>query len=243
MSGERSFLPASSTLGIPTLELLTRTDIVNRPGSSVSPEGRPGAGSNDTGRIITASRLTQAAEGSAFRIVVVPGGMDGSSSGLMVNRGIADQAVRAGQERQEITIPVDAFAHTNANAVVVLSARLANGDPLPDWLVFDPTSGKFVLRTAMGERRTLEVQVEARDSANNVVFTTFKIQVGEAGRQSSLPEKSRRLGLSAQLRMAAQRQHGPLQRLAHGSDPGIAHRTDPTPAPGALPAGGAGRAG
>jgi hypothetical protein len=161
--------------------------------------------------------------------VVLLLGRDGGD-GLMINRGINDQTVRVVSGEIEIAVPDDAFAHTNPNAVVVLSARLANGDPLPDWLVFDPATGKFILHAAPGERKAVEVRVEARDGANNAVFTTFRIQVGEGqGGPSSSLDRSGRPGLSVQLRMAAQRPHGVLGRLRASagspSGPGVDDRT------------------
>jgi hypothetical protein len=112
----------------------------------------------------------------------------------------------------QITIPVDAFAHTNPNAVVTLNARQTSGEALPSWLSFDASSGKFTVRSAPGERRVVEVRVEARDG-QRVVVTTFKITVGGTAQRGALLEPAGRLGLSAQLRLAAQRQHLPAERL------------------------------
>jgi hypothetical protein len=156
--------------------------------------------------------LTQAGDGSGFRVVVLPSLPGAVPAGLAVNRGIDDQTLMAAGGVAQFSVPADAFAHSDPNAEVRLSARLANGDPLPEWLVFDPVSGRFVLRTAPGERKVLEVRVEARDGSNVVVYTTFKIQLTPAQPAAPLSERSGRSGLSAQLRQAAQRPPLALER-------------------------------
>jgi hypothetical protein len=44
----------------------------------------------------------------------------------------------------QIQIPMDSLFAPLAGNVVSIGAQLANGDPLPDWLKFDPQTGKFV---------------------------------------------------------------------------------------------------
>ncbi|WP_218011571.1 putative Ig domain-containing protein, partial [Azohydromonas lata] len=132
---------------------------------------------------------------------------------LVLNRGMADQVVTSTSGVTQIAIPADAFAHTNPNAVVTLTARQANGEALPPWMTFDAATGKFTVRAAPGERRVIEVRVQASDGSGRPVSTTFKIQVGAAAKRGAMLEPAGRPGLTAQLRMAAQRQHLPLERM------------------------------
>ncbi|NML18669.1 DUF4347 domain-containing protein [Azohydromonas caseinilytica] len=196
------FLPPGSPLDNPSLQTLLRggdplADPAGRPYVDFLAPGQP--------------RLTQGGDGRGFRVVVLAGIAPGSDPGLMLYRGIGDQVVAVAGGTGLLTIPADAFAHTDPGAVVTLSARQANGAALPAWVSFDPATGRFTVRAAPGERKALELRVEARDHLDRVVVTTFKLQVG--GQRSALLEPAGRPGLSAQLRLAAQRPHAPLERL------------------------------
>jgi hypothetical protein len=208
-----SFLPPGSSLGNPNVPTLTRGDT-----SVTASNGNAGANQQQQGNqpVLTdgaTPRLTQTGDNSSFRVVVLPSAVAAGAEGLVLNRGVADQIVAPTNGTAQITIPSDAFAHTNPNAVVTLNARQANGEALPPWVSFDAATGKFTVRAAPGERRVIEVRVEARDGSNRAVFTTFKIQVGGAAKRASLLEPAGRPGLSTQLRMAAERQQVPLERL------------------------------
>ena len=125
---------------------------------------------------LTAAALTSAA---GFRVVVVPGD---APDAMLRNRGIADQVVTVASTPFRVTVPADAFAHTNRNAVVNLRATQANGQPLPAWLSFDAMTGTFFGRVAPGERRNLQIQVTAKDDGGRVASETFLIAVGSVRR-------------------------------------------------------------
>lgn len=126
----------------------------------------------------------------------------------MLNRGISDQTIAA-TARTEISIPADAFADTNPNAVIQLTAQQANGRPLPNWVQFDPREGKFIVQAPKGVSGELSIKVVARDSTGHEAVSTFKIRVGGngAGRQTMLEHAPGRLGLSEQIRLAAVTRH------------------------------------
>jgi VCBS repeat-containing protein len=208
-----SFLPPGSSLGNPNVDTLTRGDA-----SVTTSNGNSGSNQQQQGNqpVLTdgsTPKLTQTGDSSSFRVVVLPSAAAAGAEGLVLNRGVADQVVAPSNGTAQITIPADAFAHTDPNAVVKLNARQANGEALPPWLSFDAATGKFTVRAAPGERRTIEVRVEARDGSNRTVFTTFKIQVGGPTKRTTQLEPAGRPGLSTQLRMAAERQQVPLGRL------------------------------
>jgi hypothetical protein len=166
--------------------------------------------------------LTQGG-GSSFQVTVAPSsGLGGD--GLVLNRGITDQVVQSAG-RSEISVPPDAFAHTNPNASVQLAAQQANGQPLPNWVAFDGRSGKFIVEPPPGVKGELTVKVVARDSEGHEVASIFKIRVGtgqgqEQGRGQGQQTQQRpapgRAGLSEQLRVAARHKStdGVLDRLA-----------------------------
>jgi hypothetical protein len=134
--------------------------------------------------------LTMAAPG-AFRITVAPGG----DAALKLFRGIPDQEFTTTRVIS-VQVPVDAFVHTQAEAVVMLSARSADGGPLPPWLSFDASTGKFSGNAPVGAPSELEVVVEARDRDGRQADAIFRIHIG-TGRVTG------RSGLSDQLRAAA----------------------------------------
>jgi hypothetical protein len=73
-------------------------------------------------------------------------------------------------------IPQDAFAHTDPAAIVTLTARLADGSPLPAWLRLD-ARGAFVGVPPDGAEGTLEIEVIARDTEGHEAHTRFLLDV------------------------------------------------------------------
>ena len=86
-------------------------------------------------------------------------------------------------------VPQDAFAHTDPAAIVRLSARLADGSPLPAWLRLDPR-GTFVGLPPEGLEGTLEVEVVARDTEGREARTTFTLEL-EALREAAAAAAAR----------------------------------------------------
>jgi hypothetical protein len=132
---------------------------------------------------------------SGFRVVV----LDASPSGPSVFRGMADLTVGAGQ-RTEVMLSSEVFTHPQADAVISLAARLANGSALPAWVRFDADRGTFVITAPPGMRGALEVMLVARDQAGREAMTTFRLQID--GPAQATPGRP---GLSEQLRAAGQR--------------------------------------
>ncbi|NGZ29540.1 MAG: hypothetical protein G8345_21955, partial [Magnetococcales bacterium] len=141
--------------------------------------------------------LTQAPANGGFQIVVLSasGGSASSTSALVLNNGIKDVAFKA-ESRIEMSVPVDAFAHTDPNAVIRLDAKLANGEPLPSWLSFDAATGKFEGTPPPGEEGVLAIRVQATDGQNQAV-TIFSIKVGDKADQQQ--EKNKGEGNHSQL--------------------------------------------
>jgi hypothetical protein len=134
----------------------------------------------------------------------------------MVNRGISDQAIPS-SGAATISVPADAFAHTNPNAVVELSAQQANGRPLPNWVSFDPAQGKFVVKAPPGVSGELTIKVIARDAQGREAVSTFKVHVGAKRPGQASLDHSGRAGLTEQIHQAAvahARNAGPLERIA-----------------------------
>ena len=77
------------------------------------------------------------------------------------------------------TLPKDTFKHADPKVSVALEARGENG-PLPDWLNFEPGTGKFTGRPPES-LASFTVIVTARDSSGNEVSTRVVLNFGKKG--------------------------------------------------------------
>jgi hypothetical protein len=71
------------------------------------------------------------------------------------------------------TLPKDTFKHADPKTSVALEARGENG-PLPDWLNFEPGTGKFTGKPPES-LASFTVIVTARDSSGNEVSTRVEL--------------------------------------------------------------------
>lgn len=149
--------------------------------------------------------------GGNFPVVVVRS--NAGEERLQVNRGIADQIVPA-SGRAEIAIPADAFAHTDPNAAVQLVVRLADGRPLPSWMRFDSSTGKFVIEAPKGASGDFSVKVIARDKDGREAASTFHIRIGAGAPERPQAERTGRAGLSEQILHAARQRDAGSEGLA-----------------------------
>ncbi|AWI52816.1 hypothetical protein DEH84_04820 [Aquabacterium olei] len=147
-----------------------------------------------------ADRLTSP---SGFRVAVTPAPTDN----LVVFRGVTDQFVENNAPTR-ISMPYDAFAHSKPDVSIQLAAQQADGRKLPDWVQFDARTGTFVVSAPAGFKGVLQIKVIARDTEGREVSTMFRMHVGE---ERDVKPQSRN-GLSEQLRLAAQRSPGGVER-------------------------------
>ncbi|MEY2802337.1 MAG: hypothetical protein RL513_1922, partial [Pseudomonadota bacterium] len=143
-----------------------------------------------------------------WRVVVHPD----TGSLLSVFRGMPDQFVEGGGMAY-VSVPWDSFFHTHSDVRVTVSASLADGTPLPEWIQLDPETGVFQLVPPRGFQGELAIRLQARDNQGREATTLFRLHVGE--RVQAPPATDGTLGrsaLSEQLRDAArQRQAVPLR--------------------------------
>lgn len=92
---------------------------------------------------------------------------------------IADQ-VATESSLFTFAVPDNSFTDIDPDDILSLTATLANSDPLPGWLSFDPGTNTFSGTPAIGDIGTLQVQVTATDSANTSVSDTFELSVVSA---------------------------------------------------------------
>ncbi|MEO8144194.1 MAG: Ig-like domain-containing protein, partial [Betaproteobacteria bacterium] len=97
----------------------------------------------------------------------------GQEQQLYVYRGVHD-VVPAPDGSINYRVPGDAFAHTDGNAVIRLSATLADGSPLPAWMQFDNRTGEFAGKPPSPAAADVEVRLIARDDAGREASVVFR---------------------------------------------------------------------
>ncbi len=135
---------------------------------------------------------------NAFQIAVAPA----SEPNLLRFRGIPDQDF-VSNGAFSVQVPADAFVHTDAKAVVELSARMADGRAMPKWLAFDATTGKFSGEAPPDFVGDVVLVVEARDAEGRRAEAMFRIKLVAKRAEGAALEG--RPGLSEQFRAAARR--------------------------------------
>ena len=156
----------------------------------------PGAG----GETASAATLTRPADAGGFQVVVIqrPAGEPDS---LLVNNPVSDAFIPQG-ERVDVSVPVDTFVHTDANAMVTLTLTRADGAALPGWISFDPRTGKLTGTPPPGFKGELVLRLVARDNQGREAVTVFRVRVGQDNAQER-PAPQGRSGLGEQIRLAA----------------------------------------
>jgi hypothetical protein len=151
-----------------------------------------------------------------FRTVVVKA----EEPALVVFRGVPDQYTESGA-RISLTVPADAFAHTQPKEVVRLAATLQDGRPLPVWVQFNAQTGQFAGEVPPGTTGELRIKVIARDMQGREATSLFRVNIGVKGITEREGEKNPagKAGLSDQLRQrgAAVPRDGRLASLARAA--------------------------
>ena len=191
--------PTPTPAPLPTIEAPTATVTASEPPSIPVSPFNSAVAMNDAPKL-PAERNTPAIEetltsSSGFRAAVA----EAAAPNLAVFRGITDQFIE-GNKPASFVLPYDAFVHTRPEATIILVAKLANGDPLPAWVQFDPRSGTFQLNPPTGFSDELQIQVIARDGEGREASSMFRFFVGEKKASTS-----GRDSLSDQIRVATKR--------------------------------------
>ncbi len=143
--------------------------------------------------------------GSGYQIPV----NSSAPPGLTVNRGVTDQVVESTGTATKVSMPFDAFMHSNKDAVIKLEAKQADNAPLPPWVQFDPATGVFEVSPPPGFKGKLDLKVMARDDDGREATAIFQMFIGEPPRaQPQSPAETRpqsRESFSEKLRLAGKR--------------------------------------
>ena len=104
--------------------------------------------------------------------------INGLNDAPTVEHAIPDQRVREGC-RFDYVIAAGVFADLDANDTLTYRATLANGDPLPYWLDFDPVTMTFSGTPPKGEESVIHIKVIASDEHNATAVDEFDLVIAD----------------------------------------------------------------
>ncbi len=93
--------------------------------------------------------------------------------------GELDDLIAVAAEPLNFSLPENLFTDVD-DEELTLTAKLANGSELPDWLKFDPSSGEFSGRPDADDAGALEIVVIATDASGAEVKSDFQIIIEPA---------------------------------------------------------------
>ena len=102
-----------------------------------------------------------------------------AAPGLSLYQGITDQFVQSTDTTSKVSLPFDAFIHSNKDAVIKLQAKQADDSNLPNWVQFDPSTGVFEVTPPKGFKGKLDLKVIARDDDGREAVAIFQMFIGE----------------------------------------------------------------
>lgn len=105
--------------------------------------------------------------------------INGLNDSPTVDHPIPDQKAREGC-RFEYVIPACVFADLDVNDTLTFRAVLANGDPLPNWLTFDPATMTFSGTPPKGEECVIHIKVIASDEHNATAVDQFDLVIADS---------------------------------------------------------------
>ncbi len=121
--------------------------------------------------------------------------------GLSLYQGVTDQFVQSTDTVSKVSLPFDAFIHSNKDAVVKLQAKQADDSNLPNWVQFDPATGVFEVTPPKDFKGKLDLKVIARDDDGREAVAMFRMFIGEQTTERIQSRES----FTDKLRMAGKR--------------------------------------
>ena len=98
---------------------------------------------------------------------------------------IPDQRATAGTPFR-LLVPDNAFRDGDVGDALTYSATLANGDPLPGWLAFEPTTRTFSGTPAREDAASLRINIRATDRAGASASLAFVLAIATSNQPPSL---------------------------------------------------------
>jgi Ca2+-binding RTX toxin-like protein len=126
---------------------------------------------------VTATDNAGASASSIFKVWIAD-----VNDAPIVSTPIADQAVTE-EKPFSLTLPANTFIDIDAGDTLTYSAKLANGNALPAWLIFNPVTRTFSGVPSGYDIGTLQVRVTATDTGGYSASDVFALAIAAAGDQ------------------------------------------------------------
>jgi hypothetical protein len=110
--------------------------------------------------------------------------------------------VVSGREIIQLDVPLDAFSIRPADFHIELSACLADGTSLPEWITFDSRLGRFDVSAPEYLDQDVSLQLIASSADGQRAVVDFKIMVRNP-QDHAYPVLPGRQGLTEKLKLAA----------------------------------------
>ena len=139
------------------------------------PTGTPGPGGSGPA-LLTLNSLGEvsASAGSSQSSAGRSGGVGGEQGGFVSVQTFGNLTIPKGS-LFSFTLPKDTFKHSDPKVSVVLEARGADGRALPDWLNFEPGTGRFTGKPPEGLAQFVVI-IFARDNTGNEASTKVELK-------------------------------------------------------------------
>ncbi len=134
--------------------------------------GKPGSGdAGDLSITLTATDTAGLSASQTFSLTVI-----NANDAPTLAASIIDQLLTT-NVAYSFTLPDGTFADADEGDTLVLSATLAGGGVLPDWLKFDAQSGTFSGTPTMADSGLISVTVTATDQSGASVSDSFDLEI------------------------------------------------------------------
>ncbi len=131
------------------------------------------------GQVVTETFDYLATDGMAQTPSTLTVSITGTNDAPVVNIPLSDQMAFE-EVPFSYQMPADAFTDIDQGDVLSYSATMANGDPLPDWLQFDPVTQTFNSDMPDGSAAGIwNVRVTATDQHGASAFSDFQLDVAD----------------------------------------------------------------
>ena len=103
----------------------------------------------------------------------------GQSGELYVNIQPSSQVLEAGQTAA-VQLPSGVFKNSDSSARTSVEATLVDGQPLPNWLTFNKSSGQFTGTPPAGTTGNFDIKLTAKDDRGNSASTEFILRIADS---------------------------------------------------------------
>ncbi|NVK01296.1 MAG: hypothetical protein HWE12_07110, partial [Oceanospirillaceae bacterium] len=113
-------------------------------------------------------------------LVATQSSQNASETGnLVLNRPVPNFSLLGDSNTVSLIVPSDTFSVIGGESDIVLSMTLPDGSPLPEWLDFNPVSGRLYGEIPAGLNGVIELQLTARDKWGNEVSQIIRINLDQ----------------------------------------------------------------